>query len=190
MPTSLPFLLGPAELPPAELQAACLDGDLVDVAGLFAPADVAGTVDLRGARELRARALLHVVPAALVAEQTTAAWLHGAWPTLPAPLELCVRSDHRVRAGPSPSRSVRQVVLGRGELLELGGLLVTTPRRTAIDLLRLPAVFTRRHRDAVTTLLLMRDDDGVAECRAALFDSSHLPHKQRALDRLTALSRR
>lgn len=190
MTPSLPFLLGTADLPLAELHAARLDGELVAIAGRFSPVDIAHTVDPAGARQLRARAVGPLVPPALVVERRTAAWLHGAWPVLPSPIELCVRSDHRVRvrAGPAAAaRTIRQAVLRRDELLRVEGVFVTTPIRTAIDLLRLPVAFGRATRQAVTTLLLMQED-GLEVCALALQRASHLPHKQRAIDRLGELA--
>lgn len=188
MPPSLPFLLGPAELPLAELHAARLDGELVGVGDRFSPPDIARTVDLRGARELRALALAPRLPAGLVVERRTAAWLHGAWAAPPGPLELCVRSDHRVRVSPDVAWTLRQAVFHPSELVVVRGVLATTPLRTALDLLRLPpdGLFDGRHRSAVATLLLM-GSRGRAEAEAVLTRSPHLPHKQRALDRLRAL---
>jgi hypothetical protein len=190
MTRALPFLLGLDDLPLAELHAARLDGDLVAVAQLFAPTDVARSVDWRGARELRARALAPRVPRGLVVELRTAAWVHGAWPVPPLPIDVCVRSDHRVRAESTVLRSVRQAVLGAHDFDKIGDLLVTTPLRTALDLLRLPAVFDRRDARCVTTLLIMPSRDGppgVSGCDAALRGSPHLPHKRRALERLARL---
>lgn len=188
MPPSLPFLLGTAELPLAELHAARLDGELVGVGDRFSPTDIARTVDLRGARELRALALVPRLPAGLVVERRTAAWLHGAWAAPPAPLELCLRSDHRVRVGPNVAWTLRQAVLRPDELLLVRGVLSTTPLRTALDLLRLQpdGRFDRQHRSAVVTLLLMQTH-GRERAEAVLHRSPHLPHKQRALDRLAAL---
>ncbi|MCS5712987.1 SAM-dependent methyltransferase [Herbiconiux sp. CPCC 205716] len=191
MPPSLPFLLDRTDLHLAELHAARLDGDLVGVGDRFSPADIAGTVDLRGARELRALSLLPRLPVGLVVERRTAAWLHGAWAAPPGPLELCVRSDHRVRVVPDVAWSVRQAVLRPDELILVRGVLSTTPLRTALDLLRLPPDdrYDGRHRSAVITLLLMQTS-GRERAAAALHRSPHLPHKQRALDRLAALSLR
>jgi hypothetical protein len=188
MSTSASFLLSPRELPSAELQTARLDGDLVGYGAgdRYCPIDISTTVDAAGRRQLRAASLEHLVPRALVAELSTAAWLHGAWPRLRLPLEVCVRSDHRVRAAASPTTSVRQVVLADGDLMTVGDLLVTTPLRTAIDLLRLSLDFDRRLAVVIGTLLLMAGD-GAARAETILRRSPHLPHKRRALERLETL---
>ncbi|MGD8194763.1 hypothetical protein ACEXQB_009740 [Herbiconiux sp. P18] len=183
-----PFLLDETDLPGTELRAATLDGDLLAVGARYCPVDVARSADAAGRRDLRALALLPAVPRGLVAELTTAAWVHGAWAGVPRPLALCVRSDHRVRAAPSPERSVRQTVLRPADVMEVAGLLVTSPQRTAVDLLRVPERFDRRRAACVATLLLMTEG-GFDHCASALHGAAHVPHKQRALERLDEVRR-
>ena len=70
----LPGVLFHSDLPEAELHAAKLDGELYPVDQCFSPID---TIE---GRWNRARALLLTVPARLIAEQRTAAWIYGAGP--------------------------------------------------------------------------------------------------------------
>ena len=180
MAPSLPLLLDERHLPLGELTAARLDGDLRELAGGYC------SVDVRPCLDLRAAALAPMVPDGLVVERMTAAWLHGATPLFRRPVQLCVRSDHRVRAHPSTDRLVRQVVLAEREITRAGTLLTTRPFRTAIDLLRWEHTFDRSTATTVTTLLLAARATPPDVARA-LSRVPHLPHKLRALDRLTTL---
>ncbi|MGD8169379.1 hypothetical protein ACEXOS_019360 [Herbiconiux sp. P16] len=177
MAPSLPLVLDDSQLPFAELSAARLDGDLRDLAGAYCSVDVHPSAALRGA------ALAPLVPDGLVVERMSAAWVHGATPRFPRPVQLCIRSSHRIRDVPSIDRQVRQVVLGDHELVAAGPVRVTDPFRTAVDLVRCDPVFDRGVLLCVVTLLLAAGAS-TARCRAELRRVPHLPHKQRALRRL------
>ncbi|MCS5719524.1 hypothetical protein N1027_15405 [Herbiconiux sp. CPCC 205763] len=177
MAPALPLVLDSTHLPLAELSAARLDGDLRALAGAYCSVDVHPSAALRGA------ALAPLVPDGLIVERMSAAWLHGATPRFPRPVQLCIRSSHRIRDVPSIDRQVRQVVLGDHEIMEAGPVRVTDPFRTAVDLVRCDPVFDRGVVLCVTTLLLTARASTV-RCRAELRRVPHLPHKQRALRRL------
>ena len=177
MAPSLPLLLDHTQLPPTELSAARLDGDLRPLAGGYCSVDVHPSAELRGS------ALAPLVPDGLVVERMSAAWVHGATPRFPRPVQLCIRSSHRIRDVPSVDRRVRQVVLGDQEMVRAGPVQVTDPFRTAVDLVRCEPGFDRGVVLAVVTLLLAADAS-TARCRAELRRVPHLPHKQRALRRL------
>jgi hypothetical protein len=178
----LPLLLGSADLPSAELQAMRLDGELsVLHDGAFLPAGVPVSADFRG------RALRRSVPRGHIAELITAAWVLGASPAVPHRLQLCISTDRRARVRPRRGADIRQVVLGADDVVAAGPLPVTSPLRTAFDLLRGAPSLDRPLAHCITTLLLAADLPW-AECRSRLSDSAHLPHKHRALAHLDALA--
>jgi hypothetical protein len=102
--------------------------------------------------ELRRGALRLVLPPGCAAGGLTAAWGHGLWTPRtwsPAPL---------VRTRPLGRAELRRAgVTGRrqrleGDLVEVGGLLLTSPLRTAFDLMRgVPIVEGVTVADAVTS---------------------------------------
>lgn len=102
--------------------------------------------------ELRAEALRLVVPPGSFACDETAAWLHGATMalapnshvTLPRVAFFRPADEGRLR-NPLVASGERSVA--PGDLTDVGGLLVTTPLRTALDLGRL------RHRDQALSAL-------------------------------------
>ncbi len=119
----------------AQLRAMVANGEVRRLMrGVYAPASLVPTVDLR----VHAAAL--VVPSHCVVVDRSAAWLHGVdcWPAgwldLPPPLEI-------VSANHEPSR--RAGLLGgrrelhEDEVMEAGGVRLTTPLRTACDCARL-----------------------------------------------------
>ncbi|SDZ03636.1 hypothetical protein [Herbiconiux ginsengi] len=177
MAPSLPLVLDHTQLPLAELTAARLDGDLRDLGGAYCSVDVHPSAALRGS------ALAPLVPDGLVVERMSAAWVLGATPRFPRPVQLCIRSSHRIRDVPSIDRQVRQVVLGDHEIVAAGPVWVTDPFRTAVDLVRCDPVFDRSVLLCVVTLLLSAGAS-TARCRTELRRVPHLPHKQRALRRL------
>lgn len=126
--------LGPAlhagELPDAELQAMRLDGELFALVGAWCPVDVVETP------EVRAPAVMARRSDRLVAARRTAAWIWGALPVLDRPIELCTDVRARARLRPGADAVVHEYVLGHGEVVELGGVRVTSPSRTLIDLAR------------------------------------------------------
>jgi hypothetical protein len=114
--------------------------------GVYVDAGVADTI------ELRAAALSLVAPAGSVCCDRTAAWLHGVDilaerdPLWLPPLEI-YRTDGRDGLRRSGcSRGKRALEYSR-DVVEIAGVLVTTPVRTALDLGRL-----LRRRDAFIAL--------------------------------------
>lgn len=172
----LPALLDADDLPPAELNAAAIDGELVRLGPVFMP------IDLPGGRESRARSLRRALPQRLIADRRTAAWIHGASAAPPSRLEACMRSDARATSLPLGEVSVREVVIEDHEILHLGGVSVTAPMRTVLDLIRSPdfdaslAVLARA--------LAAVCDISLSECERDLARRRHLPKKGQALQRL------
>ncbi|WP_210481349.1 type IV toxin-antitoxin system AbiEi family antitoxin [Naasia sp. SYSU D00948] len=124
----LPDLLGPIELPAAELEALRLDGTLYCLAGVWRPSDLPET------GEARAAAVALTLRDRLVADRLTAAWVLGAAERVPSPLQCCVPIEDRGAAG-TPQLDIREVRLADGDVLRIGDLRLTSPLRTAVDLL-------------------------------------------------------
>ncbi|KTR02084.1 type IV toxin-antitoxin system AbiEi family antitoxin [Curtobacterium luteum] len=127
-----PRLLTTDDWPEAELRAAVLAGELVSVGPCWAsPAEPQDPA-------LRAAAAAWALPdVRLVAAHRTAAWVWGAVSRPPLPHECVVPAHVRLRVDPATVR-VREVALSPHDVTVLGGLRVTTPLRTGIDLLRAP----------------------------------------------------
>jgi hypothetical protein len=126
----IPITLEAGDLPAAELQAMRLDGELFALVDSWCPVDVVETP------AVRARAVMAARSDRLVAAGRTAAWIWGALPVLPRPLELCSDVRARARLRPGADAVVHEFVLEAGDVATLGGVPVTTPLRTLIDLAR------------------------------------------------------
>lgn len=171
------------DLPEAELCAARLDGELYRLGTGFC------LIDELEDSVRRAHALAIMLPARMIAEQRTVAWVLGLVDALPRPLELCTRSDARQRS-PWPSETnVREVVIADDELVSLGGLTMTSPLRTAIDLAR----FSEPFEDAERTIIrgLASGASGatgfsLAEATMTIGERRNLPLKRRAIERLAS----
>lgn len=166
-------VLADADLSPAELQAARLDGEVYELAGAYC---LVGEVE---APRHRARAVLAARSPRLIAELGTAAWIWGA-AAQPVRLEFSVTPEARARFAPGVHIAVREIVYDDGDLATLDGHRVTTPLRTIIDLARLSEAFepeTVRRLAQIGRLVL---DD----CVTSLGRRSGIPAKKRALDNL------
>ena len=171
-----------------ELQAMAADGVLTQLyqRGYLPPGAPASP-------QLRARAAsLAVAPAIrqrVVAGRMTAAWIYGC-AAEPDRLALLVDANRRI----SSLRSVRgctfhEVRLGPFDVVSMGGLMVSSPLRTALDV----ALHVDAER-AVPALraLLARPELGVRLrlLRLAVDASPRLPHKRAALAKLAAVGPR
>lgn len=169
-----------------ELQALAADGVLTRICqrGYLPP----GT---RSTPRLRARAAALAIPPAVrqrvVAGRMTAAWIYDGVQE-PDRLALLVDANRRI----SSLRSMRgctlhEVRLGPFDVVSFGGLLVSSPLRTALDI----ALHVEADR-AVPALraLLARPELGVRLrlLRLAVEASPRLPHKRAALEKLAALT--
>ncbi|MGX5717415.1 hypothetical protein [Arthrobacter sp. MAHUQ-56] len=141
--------------------------------------------------QLRARAAAGVVPAAIrqrvVAGRMTAAWIYGC-AAEPDRLALLVDAKRRV----SSLRNTRgctlhEVRLGPFDVVSLGGLMVSSPLRTALDIAlhveperavpALAALLSRPEQDVRLRLLVL-----------AIEASPRVPHKRAALEKLGRLA--
>jgi len=173
-------LAGPVDLSPVELRALELDGVVFRVGPAWCSV---GEID---GPALRLRSLSGVLPEGVAAARRTAAWAWGATGTAPVPVEACVdvARRHTVQV---PGVRVSEVVLPSSDLAggDGEGPAVTTPVRTALDLLR-----GDEWDDAVAVLVSrLVADHGIdrADLRDRLGLRRRLPHKRRALVRLAAV---
>ncbi|WP_285246178.1 type IV toxin-antitoxin system AbiEi family antitoxin [Pseudarthrobacter sp. efr-133-R2A-89] len=141
--------------------------------------------------KLRARAAAAVVPAAVrqrvVAGRMTAAWIFGC-AAEPDRLALLVDTKRRV----SSLRNTRgctlhEVKLGPLDVISLGGLMVSTPLRTALDIAL--HVEAERALPALTALLARPQQDvGLRLLVRAIEATPRVPHKRAALEKLALLA--
>lgn len=104
------------------------DGHLVRLRG-----EVALPAGVRATPALRAAALAPLVPPRCAVARAAAVWVHvGGAP--PARVDLVAPSGGRVPE-PAPGRAAAATALPDADVVLLGGVRVTTPRRTAVDLL-------------------------------------------------------
>ncbi len=171
-----------------ELQAMALDGVLTQLyqRGYLPP----GT---RPTPRLRARAASLLISPAIrtrvVAGRMTAAWIYGC-ATEPDRLALLVDTKRRI----SSLRSARgctfhEVRLGPFDVVSLGGLLVSSPLRTAVDI----ALHVDAERAVPALRALLANPDLGLQPRLllrAVEASPRLPYKKEALVKLEQLQPR
>ncbi len=170
------LILTTDDLPLAELTAMRLDGDLVAVDQWFAPFD-----EFPSARQ-RAGALSHGLHDRLIAERRSAAWVWGALDRPPASHEFCTAQDARVTRRPAPNLVIREVVLSPSDTVAIAGIAVTSPRRTAADLLRFTETWS--HLDSETIARLLSVGSITVSDVLDELGRYKLPHKRRAVERL------
>lgn len=169
-----------------ELQSLAVDGVLTRLHqnGFTLP-------DVRHSAQLRARAAAGSVPAQVrqrvVAGRMTAAWIYGC-AAEPDRLALLVDAKRRV-SGLRNTRgcTLHEVRLGPMDVVSLGGLMVSSPLRTALDIalhveagVALPALanlLARPQQDVRLRLLVL-----------AIEATPRVPHKLAALDKLARLA--
>lgn len=181
MPQRLPPVLSCLDLPLPELLAARLDGELFRIDDCYAP------VDEIEQPSHRARALAAGLPDRFIAERHSAAWIWGALDLPPARHELCVAIGARTRSPGGSHRQVREVVIEPHEMTILGGLQVTAPLRTAIDLARFSTTFGAAEVHIVRWLMAHHGFT-VADCLAEMARRRNLPNKRQAGRRLAQMS--
>ncbi|WP_091467843.1 hypothetical protein [Paenarthrobacter nitroguajacolicus] len=168
-----------------ELQSMAFDGILLPLYGKsYASAGVAVT------HRLRARAAALTVPERIrtkvVAGRLTAAWIYGC-ANPPEHLSLLVDAKHRISSLRGTTQcSLHEVRLGQMDVVSLGGMLVSSPLRTAADI----ALHVEPDR-ALPALkrLLEREELGIRLrlLTLAVETAPRVPHKKRALATLAQL---
>jgi hypothetical protein len=170
-------VLSRLEFPASELGALVLDGEVYRVDDCVAPVDeIAGPL-------LRAAALAAELPARLIAEQHSAAWIWGAQDHPPLRHEVCADITARARPALGALLSVREVVLLHEDTALVAGLVVTTPMRTAIDLARFVTEWDEDESRIVRELLVI-GGCSILDCARAMNRKRNLPNKRIALERL------
>lgn len=144
----------------------------------------------RSTPQLRAGAAACIIPVAvrqrIVAGRMTAAWIYGCAGE-PDRLALLVDANRRV----SSLRSIRgctfhEVRLGPFDVVRLGGLMVSSPLRTALDIAL--HVEAERALPALTAFLARPElDVRLHLLRLAVDAAQRPPHKKAALEKLAAL---
>ncbi|MGO4300378.1 type IV toxin-antitoxin system AbiEi family antitoxin [Leifsonia sp. RAF41] len=143
-------LLDASVLPMVELLALCLDGHLYRVGDAFA------TAETPDGPELRAHAFALSAPTWTVADRGSAAWIHGTRSSPPPIPQVCVPSKRRGRVS-SPMIDACHRTLEADDSVVLGPTRVTTPLRTAVDLISVPGAFDACHALEVRHLLALAD---------------------------------
>lgn len=127
---SWPFLYFADErLSHAELTAARLDGDLVEVGEAFMPTDAVET------RELRAASVAPLIPATVALTRASAAWVHGALAAPPARHTVQRIARTRIQMW-GPRLSYSDLALPPEDVTYVDSLAVATAARTVADLAR------------------------------------------------------
>lgn len=140
MTRRLPLVLDDRFLPAAELRAAALDGELGALGDGYLVTDCPTTSIERAA------SLQRQVPARTILIDRAAAWVWG-WTTEPAPVRVCVAMSARVGSSARRAGRIREAAIDPDEIHAIGGISVTSPERTLIDLARFD------ERDDVAALL-------------------------------------
>lgn len=175
----LPAVLHAAQLPLTELCVARLDGEVYAVDECFAPIDEVEDATTR------ALALKALVGDNAVAERESALWIYGVRSSPPLKHTLCVPRTNRAAPARTKRAIVRETRLRADDTRQIGGLQVTSPVRTAFDLLR-SETFTEVERCAIAALFERFDVDADA-CRLRIDSVANLPGRTRALIRLAQL---
>jgi hypothetical protein len=178
----LPRLLYDDDLPAAELRAARIDGQVFAVDDGFAPVDEPDSMSLRAA------ALSRLVPDRMIAERSSALWVYGAHARSPFPHHLCIDMADRTPPLHTLRFVFREVRLEPVDVIELEGLKLTSPLRTAIDLLRTREEFGASDAREVTALLQV-EATTVSECRERIRSQPRYPGVRRALARVSLMER-
>lgn len=168
------------DLPPEELQAAVLDGELTKVGTAYC------AIDTIVATYHRAASIALEVPERAIAERRTAIWVYGIVLEAPRRLQLCVDARTKFRPLSSPRLEFREVVLENTELDSIGGLSITTPMRTALDFARFDGEFSDNSCTIVRALASFGAGFTLDSCISSLKERRNLPHRRRAILRLSA----
>lgn len=175
----LPDVLSPIDLPLAELMAARLDGEFFALDESFLP------IDQLDDRRHRALAIAPLAAGRLIAEQHTAAWIYGALLSPPSRHEFCTAPGGRLSGRGNRQRMrVREVVIDAIDVVAIGGVPVTAPARTVVDLVRFVPEFGAGEAALIRDLMALTEVTA-AECLEVMERKRNLPGKHRALARLS-----
>jgi len=120
-----------------------------------------------------------------VATHRTAAWVWGAARSIGESIELSMLPGYRRPIGTPAELRIRELRGLPEDAIHLGQFLVTSPRRTILDLLYQPESFDRR--DVITCRLLSQRVPGGLQHIADHIAEHRRPHRSRAQQRLRGL---
>ncbi|MFF7292556.1 type IV toxin-antitoxin system AbiEi family antitoxin [Microbacterium sp. NPDC008134] len=162
-----------------ELTAARLDGDVVDIGDAYIPADL-----IEGA-DVRAASIAAIVPSGTAVCGPSAVWVHGACDEAPNPHHLRRAVTRRIRAVQSPRVRYHDTPLPSEDVLVIGGIPVTSPQRTLVDLA------LRSHRepelDRWARMLAAHDPGLIVIARERVRALQRVPGSRRAAEMLEGL---
>jgi transcriptional regulator with AbiEi antitoxin domain of type IV toxin-antitoxin system len=176
----LPSVLCERDLPLPELGAARLDGEVYAVDECFAPIDQANT------SRARAHALWSLVGDRAIAEGESALWIYGHLSDPPQRHTLCVPRTNRTTVHRTGRMIVRETRMAPSDTRLIDRMRVTSPTRTAFDLVMGPAFGTGEHAALVWLIGRLGADAGA--CRSRIESTTHLPGRRAALERLDAVA--
>lgn len=156
----------------AELSAARLDGDVVEIGEAYMPADAVET------RELRAGSLRPRLSAALALTRESAAWVHGALAEPPVRHRVQRLSPRRIHHVLDVRLVYRDVALRVVDVEVIAGVAVTTPAKTLGDLARDVCGGAADAEDAVAALISWRAE--LAAIAASTLEAGPPLHHKRA----------
>ncbi len=171
----------------AELQSMRLEGLVrLVIGGSYLRSDFQENPATRS--QAAARSVPHPIRQRVALGRSCAAWIYGC---APAPALISLVTDHRRRTTALPPFTpavMHQVSLGPFDVNLVGGVSVTTPLRTALDI----AVHGDRSAVAVLRAIGRAPELGcpLRLVEAALINTSRVPGKARALTRLRAAQAR
>jgi hypothetical protein len=162
-------------LPRPSLERMRADGLLVHLgAGIYLPADATCTT------ASRAEAFATVVPPWAVLAMEAAAWVHGG-PRPTPPFALLTSATTGSRTAPEGTR-LSVTPLPQADVVQVNGLRLTAPLRTAVDLARAGSGPTAR----AAFRWLLDQHVKPAELRAVLAEQARYPGNRLARERLRA----
>lgn len=166
----------------AELCAARLDGDVIELGEGFTPAD---SID---SAAWRAASITAVLPHrdAFAFVGPSAAWVHGAGDAAPNRHHVRRIAHRRLRFQSTPRLTVHDTVLDSEHLTQIAGVAVSSPGRTLFDLAR--AANRDPHCERWAWLLSEHAPDSVNDAMTHLEAWRGQPGVRRARELLQAMS--
>lgn len=136
---------------------------------------------------VRAHSLAALVRDSVIICGMSAAWVWGADRELRKPLEFAVPATKRVRVGCAVPHWRREYQFTDTEVTQMRGTHVTTPARTAFDILRSSARFDIRERVACRILLFNINTEGRVEVENMVRSRNRMPNTALVRERLARL---
>lgn len=139
----------------AELSAARLDGDVVEIGEGYMPADAIESTATRAA------SLRSLCGTRLVVGSWSAAWVYGALTDPPARHTVMRGAAHRIGNLIDRRAIFHDVGVEQTDVTDVAGVLVTSPLRTVIDVAR--RIREPEHRERATSVVGALIEAGLAD---------------------------